>query len=346
MTMGTQLTKVRNSRWIGALAGAACLALTATASAADPLVAGSTQIGSHPTYGTSYSGFWRTGFDYSLLTDGTQTYLNAPSSSGAIYFRGANTDWMNISSLGVYLYVPRFTNQSTGFGEYGTATFDAVARIGTHPNYGKKYAAFWLENPNCTNCGGIRDYSLLADSANTFLNASDGHSGTLYFRAGNVDLMTLGPAGGQGLRLQTSLAFKVGGGAWAVLSDRRVKQDITDFHLGLDALEQIRPISFRYNGLASTKDTKTKYVGVVAQELEPILPFMVTTHAEKLHSEDKQLTELKQVDPSAFTYLLINAVKELSAENKQMKRLLCQDHPTESFCTKRDAAPVKGATLP
>jgi len=102
----------------------------------------------------------------------------------------------------------------------------------------------------------------------------------------------------------------------------------------------------RYNGLASTKDTKTKYVGVVAQELEPILPFMVTTHAEKLHPDDKQPTELKQVDPSAFTYLLINAVKELSAENKQMKRLLCQDHRAESFCTKRDPAPVTGATLP
>ncbi len=53
-----------------------------------------TNIGNHPTYGTSYAGFWRQGADYSLLTDGTNTFLNAPVSTGNVYFRSANADKM------------------------------------------------------------------------------------------------------------------------------------------------------------------------------------------------------------------------------------------------------------
>ena len=44
-------------------------------------------IGTHPTYGNLYSAFWKQGYDYSILTDGTNTFLNAPSGSGGIYFR-------------------------------------------------------------------------------------------------------------------------------------------------------------------------------------------------------------------------------------------------------------------
>lgn len=53
---------------------------------------GDTNIGNHPTYGSTYGAFWRQGADYSLLTDGTNTFLNAPVSTGNIYFRSANTD--------------------------------------------------------------------------------------------------------------------------------------------------------------------------------------------------------------------------------------------------------------
>lgn len=47
-------------------------------------------IGNHPTYGTSYAAFWRDGSDYSVLTEGTNLFLNAPSGAGIIYIRSAN----------------------------------------------------------------------------------------------------------------------------------------------------------------------------------------------------------------------------------------------------------------
>ena len=53
-----------------------------------------TNIGNHPLYGNSYTAFWRQGADYSLLTNGTDTLVNAPAGTGNIYFRNANTDKM------------------------------------------------------------------------------------------------------------------------------------------------------------------------------------------------------------------------------------------------------------
>jgi len=53
-----------------------------------------TNIGNHPTYGTGYTAFWRQGADYSLITDGTNSYLNAPVATGNLFFRSANADRM------------------------------------------------------------------------------------------------------------------------------------------------------------------------------------------------------------------------------------------------------------
>jgi hypothetical protein len=51
-----------------------------------------TLIGTNSTYGNTYAAFWKDGADYSLLTEGTNTFLNAPTASGNIYLRSANTD--------------------------------------------------------------------------------------------------------------------------------------------------------------------------------------------------------------------------------------------------------------
>jgi hypothetical protein len=55
-------------------------------------------IGRHPGYpgmtdSTTpvYVGLWKEGKDYALLTDGNETFINAPLSTGSIYFRSGNT---------------------------------------------------------------------------------------------------------------------------------------------------------------------------------------------------------------------------------------------------------------
>lgn len=53
------------------------------------LTAGTAALGTHPSYGTSYSGFWRDANDYTLLTDGSNTFVNA--TGGTLFFRINNT---------------------------------------------------------------------------------------------------------------------------------------------------------------------------------------------------------------------------------------------------------------
>jgi hypothetical protein len=115
---------------------------------------------------------------------------------------------------------------------------------------------------------------------------------------------------GNGAIWITGAAYKAGGGQWSALSDQRLKKDITDYHSGLRELMRVRPVTYKYNGLGGTQDDGMERVGVIAQELERVLPRMVSTRKAKLNSSDAEQTDIKQVDPSDFTYVLINAVQE------------------------------------
>jgi Chaperone of endosialidase len=90
----------------------------------------------------------------------------------------------------------------------------------------------------------------------------------------------------------------------------RLKKDVKDFRPGLAELKGVRPVSYKYNGLADTKDDGNEFVGVIAQELERVLPSMVRSKKGKLHAGDAEDTDIKIVDPSAFTYVLVNAVQQ------------------------------------
>lgn len=115
-------------------------------------------------------------------------------------------------------------------------------------------------------------------------------------------------------------ASKPGGGPWSGNSDVRVKKDIKDFKVGLNAVLKVHPITYKYNGLADTQDDGNEFVGVIAQELEKIAPSMVQAHKRKLRPGDKEETDLKVVDPNAFTYMLINAVQEQQARIDRLER--------------------------
>ncbi len=107
-------------------------------------------------------------------------------------------------------------------------------------------------------------------------------------------------------------ADKPGGGSWGTFSDARLKENVQEYTDGLSALLKIKPVTYHYNA-ASGFDTKPAYVGVIAQQLKEVAPYMVS---QVTRSNDKQ-TYL-QVDNSAMTYMLINAVKEMSIKNEQL----------------------------
>lgn len=86
-------------------------------------------------------------------------------------------------------------------------------------------------------------------------------------------------------------------------SDERLKDNIETLEDGLDKVEQLRGVTY-------TRDDREE-IGVIAQEVEKILPEIVLT------ADDEMGT--KSVDYSRITAVLIEAVKELSARVKELE---------------------------
>src|SRR5262249_33723883 len=141
--------------------------------------------------------------------------------------------------------VPLTLDQGILSEEVAVGSGSWVAKVGHHPSYGNGYAGFWFGG-TCWNCPDS-DYSLLTDGANTFLNAPRNTS-KIYFRGANQDW---GYFQYNGFYVLGS-AYKPGGGSWSATSDRRVKKDIAEFRPGLAAIEEIHPVTYRYNGLGET----------------------------------------------------------------------------------------------
>jgi hypothetical protein len=99
-------------------------------------------------------------------------------------------------------------------------------------------------------------------------------------------------------------ANKPGGGTWTVFSDARSKENVLNYSRGLDEILQLRPVSFTYKeefGFGTDS-----YVGLIAQEVEKVVPSMVND------VETDSIKDFKELDPNELTYMLINAVKSLN----------------------------------
>jgi hypothetical protein len=113
--------------------------------------------------------------------------------------------------------------------------------------------------------------------------------------------------------------YKTGTGtAWIIASDSRIKKNVTSYTKGLVELNRINIKNFEFNGLGNTVDN-VKGVGVIADEIAQVLPNTVGTSKVKLNPNDTERVDLKHFDSTELVYLLVNAVKELSAEVTALK---------------------------
>ena len=100
------------------------------------------------------------------------------------------------------------------------------------------------------------------------------------------------------------------GSASADISDRDLKENITDITNGLATINQLQGRTFTWKSSANMQ-SGTKY-GLIAQELEAVLPDLVINHTGIRQKEDG--TFYKSVNTSGIIPVLIEAVKELSAK--------------------------------
>lgn len=168
---------------------------------------------------------------------------------------------------------------------------------------------------NCFVIGRYND-SIATSTRNTWVTTDPlfiiGNGTAFNARANAVTVLKNGRVGigttAPGFTLEVNgTAAKTGGGSWSVASDARLKKDIQPFPDGLKQLLQFHPVTFRYNGLNGFSSEK-EYVGVIAQEVQKIAPYMVSE--VKATGGTHGLDAYLNVDPSAFTFLLVNAVQQ------------------------------------
>ena len=165
-----------------------------------------------------------------------------------------------------------------------------------------------------------------------------GHS-TTASSGGATDEMVIGTRGGTGKGNNTGFINPNTGGvyqgnnasSWATTSDRRLKKNIVDNTEGLDVINQVRVVNFEYRLPEEIEEAELKNqalvtldendevtgpqgvkLGVIAQELQEVCSDCVKEESSGV---------LSVVDDNLFWHL-INAVKELSAQNAALEARL------------------------
>ena len=109
-------------------------------------------------------------------------------------------------------------------------------------------------------------------------------------------------------------ADKPGGGSWGTYSDGRLKKTVNgSFGSGLGQVMQLRPIRYRYKpGNALGIRDADEHIGVVAQEVQRVIPEAVT--------ENGKGYLLVNNDPILWS--MVNAIKEQQREIEEQQKLL------------------------
>lgn len=101
-------------------------------------------------------------------------------------------------------------------------------------------------------------------------------------------------------------------GTWSIFSDARVKTVDGEYEDGLATVMKIHPVKFHYNANAPFK-SKEQQIGIIAQEMEQIAPYMVS----RVNADG--FKDLRQYNNQALPYMLVNAIQEQQAQIEALK---------------------------
>jgi hypothetical protein len=113
--------------------------------------------------------------------------------------------------------------------------------------------------------------------------------------------------------LISGVPYRPGGGSWINSSDARLKTINGPYRAGLEAISALEPVRFHYkDDNARGHDSQPEYVGFSAQHVQQFIPEAVS------EGDDGYL----DLDMHAINVALVNAVKELKAQNKALQAQL------------------------
>ena len=202
------------------------------------------------------------------------------------------------------------------------------------------------------NLSGNSSERFLGFSTNWYLGWNTS-SGVLRWVSNDISPAQVLEVDGTGTLTIAGQAWKPGGGVWQAPSDARIKNVLGEYEAGLDEVLRLRPVVYTYKGndtptadfdlLVPSGDRKEmvkatahsgsapypasphvgvatsqkQFVGFVAQELETVLPGMVSKNTGFI--DGQAVSDLRGVDTSELIFALVNSVKELKAEIEALK---------------------------
>ena len=233
----------------------------------------------------------------------------------------ANSTGSNLTGVGAYALNACTTGGNVGVGAYSLynlTTGTGNIAMGTYDTGGSPPAGMSITTGQYNLCIGLAaGNGLTTGSYNTYLGYAPAPSAV-----GVTSELVIGQGTGKG----TGTGFITFGSgvyqgnnssSWSTTSDQRLKKNIVDNNVGLEKLTQIQVRNFEYRVAEEITELPQNQaiqksgvqLGVIAQELQAVLPECVKTES----------TGVLSVDADNLTWYLINAVKQLKAEIDQMK---------------------------
>jgi hypothetical protein len=219
-------------------------------------------------------------------------YGNSAAFTENVRMKGNGNVGIGTNMPGAMLTVKKDINVDNGDGNAGTT--DNTLKFGGNGSG----EAIGSNRTTTTNQYGLDFYTFGANRMSITLG-------------GNVGIGTTGPTA----KLSVNGTANNATGNWGVFSDERVKTVTGNFTDGLNVIRQINPVVFNYNDNAPFK-TSDDQIGIVAQELEKIAPYMVSKQSYN------QFADLREVNNQAYVFLLINAVKEQQEQIDKLEKLV------------------------
>jgi hypothetical protein len=271
---------------------------------------------------TNTSGAFNVALGTQALTSNTTASSNtAVGYQAGYYLTGASNTAIGQQALyGVSGSSAGASNSALGSSAgYGITTGASNVMVGNGAGYGMTSAS----NSVCLGVNAGFNVAAWATGSNcVFIGYNSGASST---SVSNEMVITTGATQGKGA--STGFINPNSGGvyqgnnsaAWSITSDARIKKNIVDNNTGLDKITAIQVRNFEYRlpeeitEVPQDQAIKKEGIqlGVIAQELQQVLPECVKTES----------TGVMTVDSDNLTWYMINAIKELKAEIDQLKGL-------------------------
>jgi hypothetical protein len=242
--------------------------------------------------------------------------------------RGQNQNLPDVTGRGTTGAIAKFTSHTTignssifqsPAGNVGVGTVAPGSELDVASNFGGGGPTVIVENADPNGDDAIDFHSAGAFAGNLgmitteqptrffILHNSDFPAMplTLAENGGNVGIGTNNPTNILTIRQGAGVAIADG---WATYSSRQWKANIQPLIGALNTIEQLRGVTF------SWKSSGKRDFGLIAEEVAPVLPEVVTFDANG--------KDAKAIDYSRLTALLIEAVKEQQKEIGDLKEQL------------------------